>query len=131
MALSELESYRPVYEEMRSRCASMLAQVSEVEKTPTGVADLRSCFGSFFHPLQEQFQQQILTLDLSGLDGAIASQIAALHTEMTKQLRLLSMDMMFLQTARQPETVQQRTAQMGDRLRLVMRYCEAVLGEEA
>jgi len=41
------------------------------------------------------------------------------------------MDILFLQTARQPETVRQRTEQMGDRLRLLMRYCDAVLGEEA
>lgn len=127
MALSELESYRPVYETLRSLSSSMLAQVSEVGAAPTGVADLRS----LFQRLQAQFQQQVVTLDLSGLEGAIAAQVSSLHTEMAKQLRLLSMDLMFLQTARQPETVRQRTEQMGDRLHLLMRYCDAVLGEEA
>ncbi|MFQ3627818.1 MAG: heterocyst frequency control protein PatD, partial [Cyanobacteriota bacterium] len=120
MALSEWESYRPVYVALRSLSSSMLAQVSEVGAAPVGVADLRS----LFHQLQAQFQQQVVTLDLSGLEGAIAAQIASLHTEMAKQLRLLSMDLMFLQTARQPETVRQRTEQMGDRLRLLMRYCD-------
>jgi len=127
MASSEWESYRPVYEVLRSLSSSMLAQVSEAGAAPTGVANLRS----LFHQLQAQFQQQVATLDLSGLEGAIAAQIPALHTEMAKQLRLLSMDILFLQTARQPETVRQRTEQMGDRLRLLMRYCDAVLGEEA
>ncbi|BAU41375.1 heterocyst frequency control protein PatD [Leptolyngbya sp. O-77] len=127
MALSEWETYRPVYEALRSLSCSMLAQVSGEGAAPTGVADLRS----LFNRLQTQFQQQILTLDLSGLDGTIAAQVSALHTEMAKQLRLLSMDLLFLQTARQPETTRQRTEQMGDRLRLLMRYCDAVLGEEA
>lgn len=127
MALSEWQAYRPVYEALRSLSSSMLAQVSGDGAAPTGVADLRS----LFNRLQTQFQQQVLTLDLSGLEGAIAAQVTSLHTEMAKQLRLLNMDLMFLQTARQPETVRQRTEQIGDRLRLLMRYCDAVLGEEA
>lgn len=127
MALSEWQAYRPVYIALRSLASSMLAQVSGAGAAPAAVADLRS----LFHRLQAQFQQQVMAVDLGGLEGAIAAQIAALHTEMAKQLRLLSMDILFLQTARQPETVQQRTEQMGDRLRLLMRYCDAVLGEEA
>lgn len=135
MALSEWESCRPVYETLRSLSSSMLAQVSGAAESPAGVADLRL----LFQQLQAQFQQQVLPLDTSRLEGAlppgIASQIApqlpSLHTEMAKQLRLLNMDLMFLQTARQPETARQRTEQMGDRLRLLMRYCDAVLGEEA
>lgn len=123
MALSEWESCRPVYETLRSLSSSMLAQVSGAAESPAGVADLRL----LFQQLQTQFQQQVLTLDTSRLEGAIPS----LHTEMAKQLRLLNMDLMFLQTARQPETARQRTEQMGDRLRLLMRYCDAVLGEEA
>ncbi|MBF2086323.1 heterocyst frequency control protein PatD [Thermoleptolyngbya sp. C42_A2020_037] len=127
MALSEWETYRPVYEALRSLSSSMLAQVSGDGAAPTGVADLRSLFDR----LQTQFQQQVLTLDLSRLEGAIAAQVTSLHTEMAKQLRLLNMDLMFLQTARRPETARQRAEQMGDRLRLLMRYCDAVLGEEA
>jgi hypothetical protein len=126
MALSELESYRSIYEAIRSFAFSLLTRLSSDGIPPVGLADLQPGFDQL-----QQHLQQALKLDMWGLEPAIAAQIAALHTEMAKQLRLLSMDMMFLQTARQPETVQRRMAQMGDRLRLLVRYCEAVLGEEA
>lgn len=80
--------------------------------------------------LTQQFQQQILGLDLAELDEAIALRIQSIQTEISKQLRLLAMDTMFLKTARQPETNQQRRQQMGDRLDLLERYCEAILATD-
>ncbi|EKQ70648.1 hypothetical protein OsccyDRAFT_0950 [Leptolyngbyaceae cyanobacterium JSC-12] len=80
--------------------------------------------------LQDSFQNQILGLDLSGLDPKSEQQVQALQVEMNKQLKLLSMDVMFLQAARQPSTVVQRLSQASDRLTLLLRYCEAVLNQE-
>lgn len=84
-----------------------------------------------FLEIQQQFQQQIMSQNLEDLDSAVEHRVQSLQTEMTKQLRLLAMDVMFLQTARQPVTLQQRQAQMGDRLQLLQRYCEAILDDEA
>lgn len=112
-----------IYGGLRSHSESMLAQVSEPGENCAGRAELQPIFAQ----LQQQFQQQIVTLNLEGLEGAIASLLASLHTEMGKQIRLLGMDLMFLQTARQPETRQQRLTQIGDRLRLLISYCDAAM----
>jgi DNA repair protein RadC len=82
-----------------------------------------------FLEAQQIFQQQIMSQPLNNLDAAAELKMQSLQTEMNKQLRLLAIDVMFLQTARQPVTIQQRQAQMRDRLQLLQRYCEAVLGE--
>lgn len=79
--------------------------------------------------LQQQFQSDILTLDLSQLDGATAHQVQAFQIEMDKQVRLLGVDALFLQAARQSATAAQRQQQMRDRLAMLIRYCDGVLGE--
>lgn len=77
--------------------------------------------------MTQQFQQGVLKLNAVAMDEAIALRIQSIQTEISKQLRLLSMDTMFLKTARQPETSQQRRQQMADRIDLLLRYCEAIL----
>ncbi len=80
--------------------------------------------------MTQQFQPQILALPWVEMDEAIALRLQSIQTEISKQLRLLAMDTMFLKTARQPETSQQRRQQIGDRLDLLLRYCEAILATE-
>lgn len=65
---------------------------------------------SRFLAMQQEFQQQLLPLgDDDGLDrGALQP----LLTEMNRMLRLMAMDVAFLQTARQPMTQQQRQRQL-------------------
>ena len=48
----------------------------------------------------------------------------ALHTEIHKQFRLMEVDIVFLNTARQAKTIAQRKRQLSDRLRQVSDYCE-------
>lgn len=86
-------------------------------------------FQTTFQEAQTQFQQKVLTLELTELGSAQASKVQSIQLEINKQLRLLSMDLLFLRTARQPATVQQRQAQMGDRLTLLKSYCTALLGD--
>jgi uncharacterized protein with PIN domain len=65
---------------------------------------------SGFLAVQQAFQQQILPLgDDDGLDRAT---LQPLLTEMNRMLRLMAMDVAFLQTARQPMTQQQRQRQL-------------------
>ncbi len=77
--------------------------------------------------LQTFFQTDIRRLDLEVLDPAVAHQVQSFNVEIDKQLRLLSMDVMFLQAAKQPSTTEQRLNQMRDRLTLLLRYCHGLL----
>jgi hypothetical protein len=79
--------------------------------------------------LQTFFQTHVRMLDLDQLDPAVAHQVQSFNVEIDKQLRFLSMDMMFLQVAMQPSTAKQRLSQMGDRLTLLLRYCHGLLEE--
>jgi hypothetical protein len=81
--------------------------------------------------LQKNFQEEILTLSLEILPAASAQQVQAFQVEMNKQLRLLNMDSMFLQVARQPTTIAQRQHQIRDRLKILIRYCALLLKDEA
>lgn len=78
-----------------------------------------------FLEAQQLFQLQILSFNLEELPPAIASRLQSLQTELSKQLRLLAMDISFLQSARQSITAQKRQAQMRDRIDLLLQYCEA------
>lgn len=68
--------------------------------------DPRALQGQFL-AVQQVFQQQILPLGAAGPAG-----IQPLLTEMNRTLRLVAMDVAFLQTARQTITRQQRQRQM-------------------
>jgi hypothetical protein len=91
--------------------------------------DLASLHADFLE-VQQMFQLRIMDTDLDQIDPAVVSQVQSYQTEINKQMRLLGMDVMFLQAARQPTTTQQRQAQMGDRIDTLIRYCDALLGEQ-
>lgn len=71
---------------------------------------------------QQFFQQQILTLE--PVDNY---QIRSYQTEISKQLQLLGMDVIFLQAAKVPETAANRQKQLCDRLPTLLKYCNAIL----
>jgi valyl-tRNA synthetase len=73
------------------------------------------------------FRDQVCRLDLEALPPDMAQRSQSYQVEMDKQLRLLQVDVQFLQAARQPEKVNQRMTMVGDRLRTLMRYCDALL----
>lgn len=91
--------------------------------------DGRALQGSFLEA-QQWFQQRLIRLETTALDPAIAPLVQTAQTEINKLLRLLGTDVMFLQTARQPLTQQQRQKQLCDRLDQLLGYCAAVLGED-
>jgi ABC-type transporter Mla subunit MlaD len=72
--------------------------------------------------LQELFGQEIVPLA-----EAANSREQSYQTEMSKQLRLLALDVMFLQGARQTATTQTRLKTISDRLSTLIQYCQAVL----
>jgi hypothetical protein len=79
--------------------------------------------------LQQIFQGRILSLNLDELKPELEQRVRSIQVEINKQLRLLGMDMMFLQAARQPETLQQRQNQILERVYMLKRYCEMVIEE--
>lgn len=113
--------YRQRYGELKQ----VLDQVSRI-------AAQSDCDGSALKSsvaqLQKFFQNQILSLQADELSPETEQRVQSYLVEINKQLRLLEMDVMFLQAARQPATREQRQRQMGDRLMTLIRYCEAVLG---
>ena len=70
--------------------------------------------------LQAFFSQQIVPL----VDANSREQ--SYKTEISKQLRLLEVDMMFLQGARQSTTLQSRLKTIEERINTLIRYCQAI-----
>jgi hypothetical protein len=77
--------------------------------------------------LQKFVQFQIIPLKPQGLPLSSRSRLQAIQTELSKQIRLINMGVLFLQTARQPETWQKRIGQLDDRLAQVQTYCQVIL----
>ncbi|WP_017651756.1 heterocyst frequency control protein PatD [Fortiea contorta] len=71
--------------------------------------------------LQQFFGQQIAPL------VEVDAREQSYRTEISKQLRLLEIDIMFFQGARQQSTTQARLQTIGDRLQTLIQYCEAIL----
>lgn len=78
--------------------------------------------------LQQFFRDQLLSLPMDELSAATQQWVQSYQVEMNKQLRLLGVDVLFLQSARQAATAAQRQQQVRDRLDTLQRYCEALLG---
>jgi hypothetical protein len=74
--------------------------------------------------LQQLFQREIVPLATED------SKEQSYQTEMSKQLRLLEIDVMFFQGARQAATAQVRLQTIGDRLTTLLQYCHAILQQE-
>ncbi|MGD1808214.1 heterocyst frequency control protein PatD [Dapis sp. BLCC M126] len=79
--------------------------------------------------VQQLFETQIINLDNSELDQSIASHVQSYLTEIHKQLRLLNVDVSFLQASRNPQTTQTRLAKISDRLETLKGYCLSILGQ--
>jgi hypothetical protein len=77
--------------------------------------------------IQQFFQTQILTLNLENLDPKVGHQVQSFNIEIDKQLKLLTVDTLFLQSAKHPETIAQRLKQIQNRLETLIRYCNALL----
>lgn len=80
-----------------------------------------------FQAVQQSFQT-ILNLSLEPLDSNQVAKIQSYHTEMNRQMRLLATDMVFLQATRQKARLSQRHHQIGDRITMLLQYCNALLG---
>ena len=110
------------YQQLQQQVTEVSQAIAESEHS----ADLRASVTN----LQAFFQTYIRVLDLDELDPAVAHKVQSFNVEIDKQLRLLSMDVMFLQAAKQPSTAEQRLNHMRDRLTLLLRYCDGLLEDK-
>lgn len=76
--------------------------------------------------VQQFFQQSVLQDAPNQTDYLALEREQSYKTEMSKQLRLLEIDLTFLQGARKPATVQTRLKAIDERLATLVRYCEGV-----
>lgn len=81
-----------------------------------------------FQATQQHFQQQIL---LPSMNLDLPPLVRSAQTEINRILRLLSLDVAFLQSARQPETQSQRLQQVGDRLTRLQEFCDGLLSSDS
>ncbi|MGB3513157.1 MAG: heterocyst frequency control protein PatD [Microcoleaceae cyanobacterium] len=79
--------------------------------------------------VQQFFETQIVILDNSELDRSVASLVQSYLTEIHKQLRLLNMDVTFLQASRNSQTREKRLATISDRLETLRGYCLTIVSQ--
>jgi cell division septum initiation protein DivIVA len=114
--------YQQPYQQLKQR-------VEDLRETLTRSTD-SSTLKIAIAALQTFFQTEIWNLSLQNLDPNLEHQVQSINVEIDKQLRLLNMDGLFLQAARQENTVKQRKQQASDRLLLLIQYCNGLLGQQ-
>lgn len=107
----------PEYEQHYQQFVKLIEQLQAVSQQQD-LALLRQSH----QKAQQFFIQQILTLE--PLDNY---QIRSYQTEISKQLQLIGMDVIFLQAAKVPETAANRQKQLLQRLPTLLNYCNAIL----
>ena len=93
------------------------------DRTPIDPLTLHNSFSE----AQQFFQHQIVSLDAGDLEAGDESRVRSYQTEISKQLRILGMDVKFLQAARQEETIKARQMQLLERLKMLQGYCDRIL----
>jgi hypothetical protein len=76
----------------------------------------------------ELFESQILNQSMDDLPDPIAGKMRSYVTESHRLLRLLQMAVMFIASARNPTTLNQRRQTYQRKLDLLLQYCQAVIG---
>jgi predicted nucleic acid-binding protein len=127
-ALSLISMILPRYQQAYQKLEQLFQQLQMKTAVETVTsADLKSELSEI-----QQIQQQVAAFQLEPsdqetIDFDFQAQFQPIQTEVTKQLRLLETDLLFLQTARQPAKAQHYKQRIADRLTLLQRYCAAIL----
>lgn len=106
----------------RAAVQKLQAQIGDLQALGQRANPCGASLQGQFLAAQQQFQGQILPLG-----DRDSPHWPPILTEMNRTLRLVAMDVAFLQAARQPITVQQRQRQLLDKLQQLAGFCEALL----
>jgi hypothetical protein len=79
------------------------------------------------HQAMKLFEGQILTQNIEDIQNPNAGKMRSYLTESHRLLRLLPLDVMFMEVSRNPTTTQQRRQAYQEKLDLLIRYVEAVI----
>ena len=106
-------------QELKSALEKMLtiastAAISDLTTLPPAFTQVQELFTTFMASFQDM-----------ELNTTVAPRWQSLQTEMHKQMRLLGIDVMFLQASRPGNMAQQRQKQIVDRLKILIDYCAA------
>lgn len=80
-----------------------------------------------FQDLSEWFERNIASLSKEDIDLAIAPRWQAVQTEINREFKLLSTDILFLASARQNNTRTKRLQSITNRLTKLIGYCQILL----
>ena len=72
------------------------------------------------------FEQQIASIDVGEISEEIALRWQSVQTEIRREFKLLSTDILFLSSARQITTQNKRVKSIGDRLTKLIGYCQII-----
>ena len=72
------------------------------------------------------FEQQIAGMDVGEVPEAVASRWQSVQTEIKREFKLLSTDVLFLASARQIATQNKRVKSISDRLTKLIGYCQII-----
>ena len=81
-----------------------------------------------FQDLARWYEQNIVVLQDEALDSSIASRWQSVQTEIKREFKLLSTDILFLASARHNSTQNKRLQSIGDRIDKLIGYCQIMLG---
>ena len=107
-----------------------------LEKFENDCSDLnlkmpRTSISERFNNLQTSFQQYILPLTDADLDTAIALRWQSVQTEIKREFRLLSTDILFLTSSRQASTIDTRLQSVKARVSKLIGYCKLMLSDRS
>ena len=83
-----------------------------------------------FNDLKTHLEANIVLLDSQNKEPAIASRWQSVHTEIVREYKLLSTDMLFLASARQQTTQVKRIKSINNRLTKLIGYCQIMLKDK-
>jgi len=126
----QYQNFQNLLYQLQNQLQLLAQNPAQIQVEQGDRAQLQTQLQEAFAAAQTYFQQQILSVNPEALAPDEATRIHSFQVEINKQLRLLSTDLMFLRTARLATTQSQRRQQMGDRLTLLLRYCEGILEEK-
>ncbi len=105
-----LEKYRAFKTNLRQLRDDISSKKANADQLRQSMASLQSFFVADIVPLTTQYPTE-----------------QSYQTEMSKQLRLLQIDIMFFQGARQASTAKSRIDALTERLTTLIGYCDAIL----
>ena len=80
-----------------------------------------------FEELQQWFEKNIASLDEQEIEQGIIASWQSVHTEIKREFKLLTTDILFLASARQSQTQTKRLQSISARTTKLIGYCQIML----